>query len=251
MRARGPGVSAAPPSTSAPLLSLPGRTPALRDVSFAVARETRRARGANGAGKSTLLLTSWASCRSACRGSGGDVGGIPLTATRAAGPRRGGLLFEDPDDMLFCATVREDAASGRAAGIRSRSAPRAWTGLAAVGLAALADRRRTISPRARSAGRASRPPGDGAALLLLDDPTRASTRAAGGTSPPARRLPAAMLIAATTSTSCSGSARGARARRRSAGGGGPAEAVLADEPLMLATASNAAGGRFSGPSGPR
>lgn len=87
---------------------------ALRDVTFEVrAGETVGLIGPNGAGKSTLLLHL------------NGLLGVPRTAGRVevdsleVGPahlsevrRRVGLLFQDPDDQLFSATVGEDVAFG-------------------------------------------------------------------------------------------------------------------------------------------
>lgn len=87
----------------------PDGSEALRGINFTVAEgECVGLIGPNGAGKSTLLL---------------HLNGIlpekPDGAVRVFGQtdlpsmRRGvGLLFQDPDDQLFCATVGEDVAFG-------------------------------------------------------------------------------------------------------------------------------------------
>jgi energy-coupling factor transporter ATP-binding protein EcfA2 len=89
--------------------------PVLRGVSFSIAEgECVGVIGPNGAGKSTLLLhlngllpESWAG-QSAVR-----VGGSPLTPENLPEVRRRvGLLFQDPNDQLFCPTVFEDVAFG-------------------------------------------------------------------------------------------------------------------------------------------
>ena len=93
----------------------PDGTPALDGVSFALAEgESVGLIGPNGAGKSTLLLhlngllPDVPPAEPAVR-----VLGQPLTRDRLPGVRREvGLLFQDPDDQLFCPTVREDVAFG-------------------------------------------------------------------------------------------------------------------------------------------
>ena len=90
-------------------------TQALRGVSFAIAQgESVGLIGPNGAGKSTLLLhlngllpekwdgepTVW-------------VDGTPVAPETLQHVRRKvGLLFQDPNDQLFCPTVFEDVAFG-------------------------------------------------------------------------------------------------------------------------------------------
>ena len=90
-------------------------TEALRGVSFEVAAgECVGLLGPNGSGKSTLLLhlngllpDPPASQPSVC------IHGQPVTASSLAAIRRQvGLLFQDPDDQLFCPTVEEDVAFG-------------------------------------------------------------------------------------------------------------------------------------------
>ena len=87
----------------------------MEDVSFTLAPGERVALiGPNGAGKSTLLLhlngllpdRTPATPRV-------TVDGLPLVeANLAEVRRRVGLLFQDPDDQLFCPTVWEDVAFG-------------------------------------------------------------------------------------------------------------------------------------------
>lgn len=89
----------------------PGGRWALRSVSLAVAGAERVALlGANGAGKSTLLLHLNGLLRGRGRLRIGElwVQGSVLPEIR----RRVGLVFQDPDDQLFCSTVEEDVAFG-------------------------------------------------------------------------------------------------------------------------------------------
>ncbi len=99
-------------------------TPALVDVSLQVPEgECVALLGANGAGKSTLLLHIAGLLPEP--GGGHGEGEIVLFDQRVrpesthGAPRRVGLLFQDPDDQLFCPTVGEDVAFGpRQLGLR-------------------------------------------------------------------------------------------------------------------------------------
>lgn len=150
---------------------------ALSGVTFSVAEgETVGLIGPNGAGKSTLLLhlngllpETWAKDR-------------PVTVLgRAVGPdclhdvrRQVGLLFQDPNDQLFCPTVREDVAYGpEQLGLgEAEVAARVAEALRKVGIAALAER----PPHHLSVGEKRRVClagvlACGPSLLVLDEPT--------------------------------------------------------------------------------
>jgi cobalt/nickel transport system ATP-binding protein len=90
-------------------------TRALCGVSFEVAEgECVGLIGPNGAGKSTLLLHLNGLLPEVWQGeSAVHVGGRPVTAASLLEVRRSvGLLFQDPNDQLFCPTVLEDVAFG-------------------------------------------------------------------------------------------------------------------------------------------
>ena len=90
-------------------------TEALRGVSFSIAEgECVGLIGPNGAGKSTLLLHLDGILPERLDGKPSVfVFGEPLTETNLDKMRRTvGLLFQDPDDQLFCPTVFEDVAFG-------------------------------------------------------------------------------------------------------------------------------------------
>lgn len=115
-------------STNSPLLSVEGlsyRYPngylAIDDVSFSIAPgETVGLVGPSGAGKSTLLMhlngllpEKIPSRAQAATEAVITVCGIPLVKDDLHEIRRlVGFLFQDPDDQLFCPTVREDVAFG-------------------------------------------------------------------------------------------------------------------------------------------
>ncbi|MFA6560582.1 MAG: ABC transporter ATP-binding protein [Verrucomicrobiia bacterium] len=93
----------------------PDGTEALRGVSLAIAEgECVGLIGPNGAGKSTLMLHLNGILPERLNGEPSVfVGGQPLTSANLAAIRRDvGLLFQDPDDQLFCPTVFEDVAFG-------------------------------------------------------------------------------------------------------------------------------------------
>jgi len=150
---------------------------ALLDVSFTLAPGERVALiGPNGAGKSTLLLH--------LNGLLPDrppstptvtVDGLPVTEPNLREIRRRiGLLFQDPDDQLFCPTVWEDVAFGpRQLGLREPALSRLVAeSLAQVGLAGFEER----LPHHLSRGEKRRACLAGllacdARALVLDEPT--------------------------------------------------------------------------------
>lgn len=87
---------------------------ALRDVTFRIARgETVGLIGPNGAGKSTLLLHLNGLIGLPRRRGTIVINGLVVdTPDLPEIRRRVGLLFQDPDDQLFSATVGDDVAFG-------------------------------------------------------------------------------------------------------------------------------------------
>ncbi len=108
-------------------------TEALKGLTLCVKRgESVALAGPNGAGKSTLFL-----CLSGLAAGDGMVlvaGDAPAAGADAG--RRFGLVFQNPDDQLFCPTVGEDVAFGpRNQRLREDEVARRVTeSLAAVGL---------------------------------------------------------------------------------------------------------------------
>jgi cobalt/nickel transport system ATP-binding protein len=152
-------------------------TEALRGVSFRVAPgECVALLGPNGSGKSTLLLhlngilPEKLSGNSAVKILGEPVGAQNIETIR----RQVGLVFQDPDDQLFCPTVQEDVAFGpQQLGLpEAEVAARVGKSLAQAGLAGFG-RRATHhlshgeKRRVCLAGVLACEP----AILILDEPT--------------------------------------------------------------------------------
>lgn len=154
---------------------------ALDNVSLRVERcETLALIGPNGAGKSTLLLhlngvLPDARKRDDSSGPGVWIDGMPVTRANLFAIRRiVGLVFQDPDDQLFCSSLGEDVAFGpRQAGLpESEVERRTREAIAQAGLSGLEDR----APQSLSVGQRKRACLAGVLacrpkLLVLDEPT--------------------------------------------------------------------------------
>ncbi|MFO0947588.1 MAG: ABC transporter ATP-binding protein [Planctomycetota bacterium] len=150
----------------------------LHGISFELGRrESVALVGPNGAGKSTLLLHLNGLLNSREEMIGGIVvDGLPLAKENLLEIRRRiGLVFQDPDDQLFCPTVLEDVSFGPLnLGYSSREAKeKALDALRRVGLSeAFSDR----PPHQLSVGERKRVCMAGVlacepSILALDEPT--------------------------------------------------------------------------------
>lgn len=173
-------------------------TPAFDDVSFRVAEgECVALIGPNGAGKSTLLLHLVGILPEPGQGHGeGEVllfGEALRPDNLAAARKQVGILFQDPDDQLFCPTVGEDVAFGpQQLGLRGEALRERVAGaLAQVGLAGFERR----LPHRLSGGEKKRVAlagllAYGPRALVFDEPT-------SGLDPRARRQFIELLRAAS------------------------------------------------------
>ncbi|MBY0585947.1 energy-coupling factor ABC transporter ATP-binding protein [bacterium] len=152
----------------------------LQDISFSIHPcETLFIVGPNGAGKSTLLLHLNGVLPEIFAVDGPDVGvwvdGIKVRPDRLGDIRqRVGLIFQDPDDQLFCPTLLEDVMFGplHLGLTRDAARSRAIDALKAVRLSGMEDR----SPHQLSVGQQKRAClagvlACGPKLLVMDEPT--------------------------------------------------------------------------------
>jgi len=152
-------------------------TEALRGISFRVSPgECIALLGPNGSGKSTLLLHLNGLLPEKINGDGAvKISGEPLAPGNLEKIRRQvGLVFQDPDDQLFCPTVAEDVAFGpQQLGLsETEVSARVKLSLAQVGLAGFEQRlthhlSHGEKRRACLAGVLACEP----AVLVLDEPT--------------------------------------------------------------------------------
>jgi cobalt/nickel transport system ATP-binding protein len=146
---------------------------ALDAVSFELAAgECAALLGANGAGKTTLLLRM----AGLLPGKSGEceVAGCDAATQAKQLPAHVGMVFQNPDDQLFCPTLLEDCAFGpRQLGVAAKEAERrAEEALARVGLAGQGQR----GPMTLSGGEKRRAAVAGVLAMrpsvwLLDEPT--------------------------------------------------------------------------------
>jgi cobalt/nickel transport system ATP-binding protein len=215
---------------------------ALQEITFSVAEGERVGLiGPNGAGKSTLLLhlngvlPERRAAPAAVRVFGTPVAVPTLPEIRA----QVGLLFQDPDDQLFCPTVGEDVAFGpRQLGVREPElGARVKEALENVGLSGFEER----APHHLSRGEKHRACLAGllacrARVLALDEPSNSlDPRGRRELTGLLQRLPATQIMAThdleLVVLTCS--------RVLLLDGGrliaqGPTFEILNDEPLMLA-----------------
>ena len=217
-------------------------TEALRGVGFQIAEgECVGLLGPNGSGKSTLLLhlngllPEKLGSNTCVRIMGEAITPQNLEAVR----QRVGLVFQDPDDQLFCPTVEEDIAFGpQQLGLQGEDlAARIESSLSLVGLAGYGNRAthhlsHGEKRRATLAGVLACEP----SVLVLDEPT-------SDLDPRGRRefkqllqgIPATKLIATHDLEWVVGlCSRVIILDGGSVVADGPTAEILGDEPLMLA-----------------
>lgn len=154
-------------------VTYPDGSCALEDITFSIpSGECVALLGANGAGKSTLLLTLMGILPA---NSGAiTIDSIPLNKKTLPRLRQqAGLIFQNPDDQLFMATVQEDIAFGLRGKLPESQIPEEVSKvLERFGIAHLAEKltHRLSGGEKRMAALAgilsTRPP-----VLLFDEPT--------------------------------------------------------------------------------
>ncbi len=212
---------------------------ALCDVSFSVGlHEVVGLVGPNGAGKTTLLLHLNGLLMGMSPVAAVEVLGMPVQPENFPEVRRiVGLLFQDPDDQLFCPTVRDDVAFGplNLEFPREEVLRRVEESLAAVGLSGLDDRpvqQLSFGEKRRVclAGVLACEP----SLLALDEPSsNLDPRARRGLIEILRKCPASQIIAShdleLVAELCSRVLVLDQGRVQA---DGPAHEILADDKLM-------------------
>jgi len=219
----------------------PDGAEALRGISFSVPPgECVALLGPNGSGKSTLLLhLNGLLPEKISDGGAVKIFGEPVAARNLEAIRRQvGLVFQDPDDQLFCPTVGEDAAFGpRQLGLNDEEiAARVKKSLAQAGLAGFENRAtRHLSHgekrRACLAGVLACEP----SVLALDEPTSdLDPRGRREFKALLRSLPATKLIAThDLELAVELCARAVILDQGRIIADGPTVELLADEKLML------------------
>ena len=159
---------------SARALGYPRAAPVLCDFSFTVqAGQTLALLGGNGAGKTTILKSIVGLLKGTEAVS--EVHGVKLTRSPADAVKAGmGLVFQNPDEQLFCSTVLEDVLYGpRNLGLSEQEAhERGNAAIECLGISHLVDRpieALSFGEKKRvclAAVLAMKP-----SILLLDEPT--------------------------------------------------------------------------------
>ena len=147
--------------------------PALSGISFVVEKgESVALLGANGAGKTTLFLRLCGVLPG--RSGEATIAGLDPAIERAKLPAVVGVVFQNPDDQLFCPTLLDDVAFGplNLGETPAQARKEAELALDRVGLLPLADR----PPSQLSGGEKRRAAVAGVLamrpdVLMLDEPT--------------------------------------------------------------------------------